>query len=96
VGSFGWRGLARSALRPFRRHAEFPAHGAAVPEAIPASVGRTYRAMLVTDAAFYRQAHDRAPGDTPDGVTAGAWRGWVAGRAQVIAGLAADQDLGRR
>lgn len=101
VGNLGSRKLVRNALRSFRRHARFPAEGAAVPEAIP-GVGWSdhwsfwqngYRALMVTDTAFYRYAHYHTPEDTPDKVDYGRTARAVAGLARVVADLAADEEL---
>jgi hypothetical protein len=82
--------LVRSALGSFRRHASFPSEGAAVPEQI-LGVGWSdhwsfwqagYRAIMVTDTAFYRYAHYHTKGDTGERSTTSArhgwWPGWLA------------------
>jgi Zn-dependent M28 family amino/carboxypeptidase len=96
VGNLGSRRLVRDALSAFRRHASFPAEGAAVPERVP-GVGWSdhwsfwqagYRAIMVTDTAFYRYAHYHTEGDTPEKVDYERTARVVAGLAGVIAELA--------
>jgi Zn-dependent M28 family amino/carboxypeptidase len=96
VGNLGSRKLVRSALRSFRWQASFPAEGAAVPERIP-GVGWSdhwsfwqagYRAIMVTDTAFYRYADYHTEGDTPDKVNYEHTARVVSGLAHVIAELA--------
>jgi Zn-dependent M28 family amino/carboxypeptidase len=96
VGNLSSRKLVRSALGSFRRHASFPSEGAAVPEQIP-GVGWSdhwsfwqagFRAIMVTDTAFYRYAHYHTAGDTPDKVDYERTARVVAGLAGVIAELA--------
>jgi len=96
VGNLGSRRLVRGALGSFRRHASFPSEGAAVPEQIP-GVGWSdhwsfwqagYRAIMVTDTAFYRYAHYHTEGDTPEKVDYERTARVVAGLAGVVAELA--------
>jgi hypothetical protein len=96
VGNLSSRKLVRSALGSFRRHASFPSEGATVPEQIP-GVGWSdhwsfwqagYRAIMVTDTAFYRYAHYHTEGDTPDKVDYERTARVVAGLAGVVAELA--------
>jgi len=100
VGNLSSRKLVRSTLGAFRRHASFPAEGAAVPEQIP-GVGWSdhwsfwqagYRAIMVTDTAFYRYAHYHTERDTPDKVDYERTARVVAGLARVIANLAGAPD----
>jgi hypothetical protein len=100
VGNLSSRRLVRNALDAFRRHASFPAEGAAVPEQIP-GVGWSdhwsfwqagYRAIMVTDTAFYRYAHYHSEGDTPDKVDYERTARVVAALARVIADLAGAAD----
>jgi len=98
VGNLGSRQLVRSALRTFRQTTAFPAEGAAVPERVP-GVGWSdhwsfwqagYRAIMVTDTAFYRYTPYHTEGDTPERVDYARTARVVAGLARVIAALAAE------
>jgi hypothetical protein len=98
VGNLSSRKLVRSALGTFRRHASFPSEGAAVPEQIP-GVGWSdhwsfwqagYRAIMVTDTAFYRYAHYHTERDTPEKVDYERTARVVAGLAGMIAELASE------
>ncbi len=98
VGNLGSRQLVRSALRTFRETTAFPAEGASVPERVP-GVGWSdhwsfwqagYRAIMVTDTAFYRYALYHTEGDTPERVDYARTARVVAGLARVIAALAAE------
>jgi Zn-dependent M28 family amino/carboxypeptidase len=100
VGNLGSHRLVRSALDSFRRHTYFPAEGAAVPEQIP-GVGWSdhwsfwqacYRAIMVTDTAFYRYAHYHTEGDTPEKVDYERTARVVGGLARVIVDLASATD----
>jgi Zn-dependent M28 family amino/carboxypeptidase len=97
VGNLGSRTLVRDALRAFRRHAEFPSEGAAVPAWIR-GVGWSdhwsfwqagYPAIMVTDTAFFRYAHYHGAEDTPDKLDYGRMARVVAGLANVVRELAA-------
>lgn len=96
VGNMSSRKLVRNALGSFRHHACFPSEGASVPEQIP-GVGWSdhwsfwqagYRAIMVTDTAFYRYAHYHTEKDTPEKVDYERTARVVAGLAGVIADLA--------
>ncbi len=98
VGNLDSRRLVRSAVQSFRRHTSFPAEGAAVPGWIT-GVGWSdhwsfwqagYRAIMVTDTAFFRYAHYHTAGDTPDKVDYERMARVVAGLASVIADLAGE------
>jgi len=76
VGNRASRALVRQCVGSFRRHAQFPSEGAALPEAVPA-VGlsdqwsfwrESYPALMLTDTAFLRYAHYHTEQDTPDKV----------------------------
>lgn len=71
VGNISSRGLARQAIRSFRRSAAFPSQGAAVPSAIT-GVGWSdhwsfwqagYPAIMVTDTAPFRNRNYHLPAD---------------------------------
>lgn len=74
VGNVPSRALVREAIASFRRHAQFPCEGAAMPAPIP-GVGwsdqwsfwqHDYRGVMVTDTALFRYPHYHARSDTPD------------------------------
>jgi len=96
VGNLGSRKLVRQTMRSFRRQVRFPAEGAAVPEWVR-GVGWSdhwsfwqagYRAMMVTDTAFYRYPHYHTREDTPDKVDYERTARIVAGLTRVIQDLA--------
>ena len=76
IGNFGSRAWVRAAVGSFRRHAEFPCEGAALPGFIPgvgwsdhwAFYQEGYPALMVTDTAPFRYPHYHRPTDTPDRV----------------------------
>jgi hypothetical protein len=74
VSNIDSRSLLRAALGEFRRHAQVPSEGAALPAAVP-GVGWSdqwsfwqhgYRGIMVTDTAPFRYPHYHAPSDMPD------------------------------
>ncbi len=74
VGNVSSRALVKQAIGTFRRHAEFPSEGAALPENIP-GIGWSdhwsfwqhgYPAIMITDTAPFRYPHYHAATDTPD------------------------------
>ncbi len=98
VGNLGSGRLMRRAVRSFRRHTTFPAEGAAVPAWVT-GVGWSdhwsfwqagYRAIMVTDTAFYRYVYYHTAGDTPDKVDYERTARVVAGLAGVISDLAGE------
>ncbi len=100
VGNLGSRKLVRSALRTFRHSTAFPAEGAAVPAWVT-GVGWSdhwsfwqagYRAIMVTDTAFFRYAHYHTERDTPEKVDYARTSRVVAGLARVITELAAEPN----
>jgi Zn-dependent M28 family amino/carboxypeptidase len=90
VGDLGARALVRRSVELFRAHARFPSEGVAAPSFIPGvswsdhwSFRRQgYRAIMVTDTAFYRYPHYHLPTDTPEKLD-------YARMARVTLGLAA-------
>lgn len=98
VGNLRSRALVRSALGSFRRTTEFPSEGAALPAGMP-GVGWSdhwsfwevgYRAIMVTDTAFYRYPHYHGATDTPEQLDYARTARVVIGLARVIADLAGD------
>jgi Zn-dependent M28 family amino/carboxypeptidase len=74
VGNYGSRRLVRQVVESFRRQAEFPSEGGAVPGFIP-GIGWSdhwafwqegYPALIVTDTASVRYPHYHQATDTPD------------------------------
>ena len=74
VSNIGSRSLLRAALGEFRRHAQVPSEGAALPAGVP-GVGWSdqwafwqhgYPGIMVTDTAPFRYPHYHRPSDTPD------------------------------
>jgi hypothetical protein len=74
VGNLRSAGLVRRLLTAYRHHATLPAQGAALPSLIP-GIGWSdqwafwrmgFRAVMVTDTAFYRYRHYHTADDTPD------------------------------
>lgn len=100
VGNLRSRQLVRGALAAFRRHSPFPAEGAAVPAHIAGVAWSDhwsfwqagYRAIMVTDTAFYRYAHYHSAGDTPEKVDYARTARVVAGLAHVISDLSGGAD----
>jgi Zn-dependent M28 family amino/carboxypeptidase len=74
VGDLGARGLVHQSIKSFRRNAQFPSHGVAAPGFIPGVTWSDhwsfrrhgFRAIMITDTAFYRYPHYHLPGDTPE------------------------------
>jgi hypothetical protein len=90
VGDLGARSLVRRSVELFRAHARFPSEGVAAPSFIPGVTWSDhwsfrrhgYRAIMVTDTAFYRYPHYHLPTDTPEKLD-------YARTARVTLGLAA-------
>lgn len=74
VGDLGARGLVRRSIDSFRRNAQFPSEGVAAPGFVPGVTWSDhwsfrrhgYRAIMITDTAFYRYPHYHLPTDTPE------------------------------
>jgi Zn-dependent M28 family amino/carboxypeptidase len=74
VGNIRAHGLVRRCVRSFRSEVRFPCEGAALPAIIPGvswsdhwSFWRNgYRAVMVTDTAFYRNPNYHTAGDLPE------------------------------
>ena len=97
VGNLRSLGLVRRCVAAFRRHARFPAEGAALPERIE-GVGWSdhwsfwragYPALMVTDTAFFRYRHYHLPSDTPEKIDYARTARVASGLAATIADLAA-------
>lgn len=96
VGNIGSRWLVREAIGAFRRHAAFPSEGLAAPGFVP-GVGWSdhlsfwregYRAIMVTDTAFYRYAPYHSEEDTAEKLDYARLARVVGGLASVIMVLA--------
>ena len=96
VGNVSSRSLLRAALGEFRRQAQIPSEGAALPEKIP-GVGWSdqwsfwqhgYPGIMVTDTAPFRYPHYHMASDTPDKLDYDSMTRVVAGMEKVIQHLA--------
>lgn len=74
AGNLRSRALVAKCVASFRRHAQFPAESAALPELIQ-EIGWSdqwsfwqfgYAALMVTDTALFRNPHYHSPSDTPE------------------------------
>lgn len=95
IGNTGSSKLVRDAIASFRRRAEYPSEGAAIPASLP-GVGWSdqwsfwqhgYSGLMVTDTAPYRYPYYHTPEDTPDKVDYDRMTRVVAGLEKVIAEL---------
>lgn len=95
VGNLGSRSLVRGSIATFRRHAQFPSEGAALPGGMP-GVGWSdhssfwnegYPGIMVTDTAPFRYAHYHTANDTPDKVDFERCARVVVGLVPVVAEL---------
>jgi Zn-dependent M28 family amino/carboxypeptidase len=95
VSNLESRELLRVAIVSFRRHAQFPSEGAALPNALP-GVGWSdhwsfwqvgYKAIMVTDTAPFRYPYYHTEQDTPDKLDYDRFVRVVDGIDQVIADL---------
>ena len=74
VSNFRSRAAMRRLAAAFRANSDFPLQTAATFQSVPGVSwsdhrsfwSQGYRAMMVTDTAFYRYRHYHTPGDTPD------------------------------
>ena len=96
VGNVPSRALVRQALGSFRKHAQLPSEGTALPASIP-GVGWSdqwsfwqhgYPGIMVTDTAPFRYPHYHARSDTPDKLEYDAMTRLVSGLEKVIVDLA--------
>ena len=96
VSNLGSRRLLGEVVRQFKAHCDFPAEQLAAPTLVPGvawsdqlSFWRAgYRAIMVTDTAFYRYAHYHRASDTPEKVRYPEMARVVEGLAKAIAALA--------
>jgi Zn-dependent M28 family amino/carboxypeptidase len=96
VGNTGNAKLVRQCVAAFRRHAQFPSEGGALPGGLPGigwsdhwafwQVG--YPALMVTDTAPFRYPHYHTPQDTPDKLDYDRLARVVTGLEKVIGELA--------
>lgn len=95
IGNTGSSKLVRDAIASFRRHAQFPSEGAAIPGVIP-GVGWSdqwafwqhgYPGLMVTDTAPYRYPFYHTADDTPDKVNWQKTAKVIAGLEKVVADL---------
>ncbi|MBI1958107.1 MAG: M28 family peptidase [Candidatus Rokubacteria bacterium] len=91
------RYLLRQVVQAFRAHSDFPVEGLATVRLIPGVAWsdhlsfwrQGYRALMVTDTAFYRYPHYHMAQDTPDKLTYDALARVTAGLSRTVAALAA-------
>lgn len=96
VSNLGSRHALREAVSAFRAASDFPAEQLAAPAFVPGvswSDQRSfwkagYRAVMVTDTAFHRNAHYHGPGDTPERLDYARTARVVEGLARMLARLA--------
>ena len=100
VGNYGSRVLVRQVVGSFRRQAEFPSEGGAVPGVLP-GIGWSdhwsfwkegYPALMVTDTAPFRYPHYHQPTDTPDKIDYERTARVVSGVQAVVRELAGAAD----
>ena len=98
VGNTASRSLVRQVVGTFRRHAEFPCEGGAVPGSVT-GVGWSdhwsfwqegYPAVMLTDTAPFRYRHYHTPQDTPDKLDFDRTARVVDGLEHVVADLAGE------
>lgn len=92
VGNVASRSLLRDVIGEFRRYAQIPSEGGALPATVP-GVGWSdqwsfwqhgYPGIMVTDTAPFRYPHYHAPSDTPDKLDYDSMTRVVAGMDQVV------------
>ena len=97
IGDLGSRSLVRKCIGSFRKHAQFPSEGGAIPGSVP-GVGWSdhwsfwkvgYPAIMVTDTAPFRYPHYHEPTDTPDKLDYARLARVTAGLKAVIEDLSA-------
>jgi Zn-dependent M28 family amino/carboxypeptidase len=98
IGNVRSRGLVRNCVASFRRGAQFPSEGAAIPAAVPGVSWSDHAsfwphgvpAVMVTDTAPYRYPFYHTGQDTPDRIRYPHFARVVTGLAQVVRDLASD------
>ena len=98
VSNLGSRRALREAVEAFRAHSDFPAPSLAAPAWVPGvawsdqlSFWRAgYRAVMVTDTAFYRNRHYHRATDTPARLRYPEMARVVEGRGATVAALAGE------
>ena len=96
VSDFRSRAVLRRFTSAFRQHSAFPAESLATFSWIPGVAWSDhqsfwrhgYRALMVTDTAFYRYAHYHEPTDVPQGLNYGAMARVVQGLIETFVALA--------
>lgn len=95
VGNVESSALVQQSVASFRKHAQFPSEGGALPSAVE-GVGwsdhwsfwqQGYSAIEVTDTAFFRYPHYHKASDTPDKIAIDRFARVVAGLEHVVADL---------
>ena len=98
LGNLGSVGLVRRTAQLFRRHSEVPAVGVAFPRILP-RVGWSddwsfwkegYRALTITDTAYFRYEHYHAAEDTPEKLDYPRFAAVVEGLPAVVEDLCGD------
>jgi len=101
VSNIGSRGLMRLSLAAFRRNTRFPSEGTAAPGWIT-GIGWSdhwsfwregYRAIMITDTAFFRYAYYHTRQDTPEKIDYNRLARVTRGLAAVVAELADTKEL---
>jgi Zn-dependent M28 family amino/carboxypeptidase len=99
VSNLRSRRLLRRTVRAFRAGSDFPVEHLATPGLVPGAAWsdhrsfwrQGYRALMVTDTAFYRYPHYHSPDDTPDKLDYGALARVAEGLASAVETLAAEE-----
>ena len=101
VGNIGSRRLVRSCLAAFRRTTLFPSEGTAAPGWIT-GIGWSdhwsfwregYKAIMITDTAFFRYEHYHTLQDTPEKIDYDRLARVTKGLAEVVTDLANPEEL---
>ena len=101
VSNLRSRRLLRRTVELFRAHSGFPAEYLATPALVPGVSWsdhrsfwkQAYRALMVTDTAFYRYPHYHSPEDTPDKLNYDALARVADGLGKAVATLAAEDAV---
>jgi hypothetical protein len=96
VGNLESRALVHESIAAFRRHTQFPSHGAAAPASIPGVGWSDHEAfwaagipaVMITDTAPFRNPYYHTRGDTPDRIDYDRMARVVDGLAAVVRQLA--------